>query len=212
MGFLSAAGARAVTVEQIGAGPAEVTTINCTGVGTIIAEAGILKINVDGALMDAFCIDPLHLSDGSMPGYQVVPLTSAPKGNFMSATTALEIRRLWGSFYSPAMSDANAAGLQIAIWELTGGTGFKLLSGNDYGAAGFLNAVQDPNYSGPVADLVGLTGSGQDYGILNSVTVPDAGSTLGLLTLSLFGLAGISYQIPRFAPARVRVLRASKRR
>ena len=35
--------------------------------------------------MDGFCIDPFHFSDGSMTGYQVVGLTSAPKGSFMSS-------------------------------------------------------------------------------------------------------------------------------
>ena len=46
---------------------------------------------------------------------------------------------------------------------------FSLSSANDFGAAGFLNAVQDPDYDGPVADLEGLTGPGQDYGVADAV-------------------------------------------
>ncbi len=205
-GFLVRAGA--ATVDEFGTGPAEVATIYCTGVGTVGVPAGILKLNVDGVIVAGFCIDPFHFSDGSMSGYQVVSLTSAPKDNLMNATTALEVERLWASYYSPAMSAVNAAGLQIAIWELTGGSGFKLVSKNDYGAAGFLNVVEDPGYSGPVADLVALTGSGQDYAIQNDSingpveSVPDVSSTLGLLALSLFGLIGAAQRIPRLATNR----------
>src|SRR5579859_822138 len=117
--------ARAITIEELSASPAETVVIHCSSgdlSGTFIVDAGILKLNVDGVLMDGICIDPFHFSEGTMPGYQAVPLTSAPKGNFMSATAATEIERLWASYYSPTMSGQTAAGLQIAIWELTGGS------------------------------------------------------------------------------------------
>lgn len=194
--------AKAITVDELGTGPAETVEINCTGVGSVWVEAGILKLNVDGVLMDGICIDPFHFSSGSMTGYQSVALTSAPKGDFMSAGTANEISRLWGSYYSPTMSAQTAAGLQIAIWELVGGSGFTLLSG-DYGAAGFLSAVENPNYNGPVANMVGLTGPGQDYAI---DPVPDAGSTLALLSLAMFGLL-----VPSRKPLRLAFAAAPRR-
>ena len=200
--------ARAVTVDELGSGPSEVVTIQVTGLGKLKVDAGVLKLNVGGVFTDGFCIDPFHFSAGSMSGYQIVDLTSAPKDHFMSATTALELERLWGSYYSPNMGSTEAAGLQIAFWELTGGSGFKLCSNNDFGAAGFLSAVQDPNYSGPVTGLVGLTGPGQDYAVQDAsvnqlaVHIPDVSSTLALLTLALCGLKAASCKTPRLAPIR----------
>ncbi len=192
----------AITVEELGTGPAEIVKINATGIGSVRVYAGVLKLNVDGVLMDGFCIDPFHFSSGSMSGYQSVPLTSAPKGDFMSAATATEIARLWGTYYSPTMDSQTAAGLQIAIWELVGGSGFHLLSNNDYGASGFASVVENSNYGGPVANLIGLTGPGQDYAI---DPVPDVASTWGLLALAMVGLLGLSQKSLRLALTVARV-------
>jgi hypothetical protein len=157
--------------------------------------AGVLQLVVDGTPMNGFCIDPFHFSLPSSTGYSYVPLTSAPKGDNMSSGTALLIERLWGSYYSTALTSAStAAGLQIAIWELVGGSSFSLVSANDYGAAGFLSNVENSNYSGPVADLAGLTGPGQDYTVLTPPgsqvsSVPDTTGTVTLLGLGLLCLA-----------------------
>lgn len=208
--------AAAITVDELGTAPAETVAINCTGVGTVIVDAGVLQLNVDGTVMDAICIDPFHFSNGSMTGYQVVGLTSAPKGNPMSAVVAMDIERLWGSYYSSGMSAQAAAGLQIAIWELVGGSGFRLVSNNDYGAAGLLSAIESPDYSGPAADLSALTGPGQDYAIqsvnLNSLSdpVPDSGSTLGLFTMAVCGVFLLSWKMPGWTacPAQARAWHA----
>src|SRR5579859_4941803 len=150
--------AKANTVQEVGVGPYETPTIDCTGIGTVTVYAGVLQLIVDGTPMNGFCIDPFHFSVPSSTGYSYVPLTSAPKGDNMSSGTALLIERLWGSYYSSALTSAStAAGLQIAIWDLVGGSSFHLVSANDYGASGFLSNVENSNYSGPVADLVGLT-------------------------------------------------------
>jgi hypothetical protein len=197
---------QAVTVDELGTGPAEVVMIHLNGIGTIPVEAGVLKLNVGGLGIDGFCIDPFHFSAGAMTGYQVVGLTSAPKGSFMSAATALDIGRLWGNYYSPSMTAGDAAGLQIAIWELTGGNGFSLCSNNDFGAAGFLAAVQAPDYDGPVADLAGLTGPGQDYAVLRqsvnvfAQTVPENSSTAALLGLAFTSMLAASIQKNRLSP------------
>ena len=196
----------ALTVDELGAGAAEIVMVNISGIGTIPVDAGVLKLDVGGLQVDGFCIDPFHFSDGLMAGYQVVGLTSAPKGNFMSLETALQIERLWGSHYSPTMSASDAAGVQIAIWELVGGNRFSLSSPNDFGAAGFLAAVQDPAYDGPVADLVGLTGPGQDYGVaapsVQALTrvVPEASSTASLLGIALLIILVPLRRVDRFAP------------
>jgi len=42
--------AKAITVEELGTGPAEIVELNCTGVGSVWVEAGILNLNVDGVI------------------------------------------------------------------------------------------------------------------------------------------------------------------
>ena len=194
--FLSVAGASAITVQEVGVNPYQTPTISVAGfANNVTVYAGVNQLVVDGVAMNGFCIDPFHWSLSSSSGYSYVPLTSAPKGHVMSADVALDIERLWGSFYGAALSSADsAAGLQIAIWKLVGGSDFTLNSANDYGAAGMITAVTDVNYSGPVADLVALTGPGQDYvvpGTSQASPVPDGGTTVMLLGGALCGLAFI---------------------
>jgi hypothetical protein len=90
----SSIGAYALTVQELGINPYETPTITCSGIGTVTVYAGINRLAVDGLPMNGFCIDPFHLSVSSSPGYQYVPLTSAPKGHAMSAGVALDIERL----------------------------------------------------------------------------------------------------------------------
>ncbi len=126
--------------------------------------AGILKIQVDGVQMDAFCIDPFTMALRSSPGYKFVPLTKAPEAPFtLSASEATEISDLWAMFYNPGMKENKAAGLQLAIWEIVGGDDFSVI-GKDYGANLMLAALR--SYSGPGAGLIALTGPGQDYAVL----------------------------------------------
>src|SRR5437868_14936609 len=63
-------------------------------------------------------------------------------------------------FYSPNMSQKNAAGLQLAIWEIVGGSSFQVI-GKDYHASEMLTVLH--SYTGPGANLIALTGPGQDY-------------------------------------------------
>ena len=170
-----------ITVQELSVNPYETPTITCTGIGTVTVYAGVNKLVVDGTPMDGFCIDPFHYSLPSSSGYQYVALENAPKEHTMGAQTAMYIRRLWASYYSPDMTAENAAGLQIAIWELVGGNDFTM-TGNLYGADKFLEAVKSSSYEGEVADLIGLTGPGQDYVVRN---VPETASTLVLLALGM---------------------------
>jgi hypothetical protein len=82
------------------------------------------------------------------------------------------------------MSNQNAAGLQIAIWELVGGSNFQLNSSLDYGAGDMLAWVNN-NPTAPNADLIAVTGPGQDYVI---PSVPDGGETVLLLGCGFAGL------------------------
>src|SRR5438552_11004463 len=126
--------------------------------------AGIKKLQVDGVAMNGFCIDPFPMALHSSPGYKFVPLTKAPEAPWtLSASEATEISDLWAMFYKPMMKQKNAAGLQIAIWEIVGGDDFTVI-GKSYGANRMLAALD--SYSRPGARLIALTGPGQDYVVL----------------------------------------------
>ena len=188
--------ANTFTVQELGVTPGVVATISVTAFYTGNVYAGINKLVVDGVAMDGFCIDPFHFSLSSSPGYQFLPLASAPKPpGTMNSTQAGEISELWAMLYSPNMSANNAAGLQIAIWEIVGGNQFSVL-GNDYGASAML--AQLNSFTGPGAHLVALSGPGQDYVVLSNSgqgrensppTVPENGSTLGFLALAALSLS-----------------------
>lgn len=191
----------AITVAESSVNPSVVVQVNIVGqnVGDLTYSggvyAGINQLLINGAdIVNGFCIDPFHFSSGSSLPYTVVNLADAPKpaNNNMGPTVALYIQRLWGSYYSPGMSAQDAAGLQIAIWELVDPNGFNLANGeSDYGASSFINTVTAPDYSGSVASLVALSGGGQDYVV---PSVPDGGMTLCLFGMGLLGLAAARRQ------------------
>src|SRR5262249_10867578 len=151
--------------------------------GTFNAYAGVIKLLVDGSPMDGFCIDPFHFSSTTPLAFDTIDLASAPKPpGPMGADAALMIEQLWQQYYSPAMSNEDAAGLQIAIWEIVDAAipaaSFTLNSGNDFGASTFIAWVTANHATAPAADLIGLTGPGQDYVVQR---VPDGGSSVALV-------------------------------
>lgn len=192
-----------VTVQDIGMGQNEVVEMTSSTLGTAWVYAGINKLLVNGTTHNGFCIDPFHWSVGNPQSYTVEPLGVGPKppGGAMGAGVATKIEQLWDEYYSPTMTAPNAAGLQIAIWELIGTTNFKLDSSPDYGAGSMLDWVNNhPN--APTADLIALTGPGQDYVIQN---VPDGGETLLLLGFSAFTIFFIQRsRVFQLKPAPVR--------
>jgi outer membrane biosynthesis protein TonB len=151
----------AVLVEDLGVRSGEPAHISLsTGFNGVVA-AGIKHLVVGGQTMDGFCIDPFARALSSSQGYGFVPLTQAPGAPWtLSSTKAVEIRDLWAMFYSPNMSQKNAAGLQLAIWEIVGGSSFQII-GKDYHASQMLAALH--SYTGPGANLIALSGPGQDY-------------------------------------------------
>ncbi len=186
-----------VTVQELGVGPDEVVNITSSTLGTADVYAGINKLLVNGVATDGFCIDPFHWSLTGVQNYDLQVLSASPKppGGPMASVEATKIEQLWQYAYAPTMTAAQAAGLQIAIWEVigsgaSGGATFRL-NGYDYGAGGLLTWVNNnPNAS--AANLLGLTGPGQDYVIPNSGgggdPVPDGGTTLSLVVGALCGL------------------------
>ena len=164
-----------VTVQETGVGASEVVNITSSTLGTFNAYAGVLKLMVDGVPTDGFCIDPFHFSSASPLTFEEVELGSAPKPpGPMGPDAALAVKQLWAHFYSPAITNENAAGLQIAIWEIVDASissaSFSINS-FDYGASTML-AWLTASPGADAADLIGLTGAGQDYAVQS---VPDGG-------------------------------------
>ena len=186
LGFGAQVQAVPATVKEISVSPARVVTVEMSGFYSGGVYAGIVNMEVDGIGMQGFCIDPFHFSSRSALNYEMVALSDAPKaylphftGN-MGAEKAEQISKLWGLAFSPSMTANAAAAMQLAIWEIVAGDLFTIKSSTDYGAGALL--AQLHSYEGPKADLIALTGDGQDYVIAR---VPEGGATLILLGLGL---------------------------
>ena len=157
----TAPSARAIGVDDLGVRLGEPAHISLSTGFNGVVGAGIKHLVVGGQTMDGFCIDPFTEALSSSQGFSFVPLTQAPEAPWtLNSTKAVEIKDLWAMFYSPNMSQKNAAGLQLAIWEIVGGSSFQVI-GKDYHASDMLAALH--SYAGPGADLIALTGPGQDY-------------------------------------------------
>ena len=181
-----------VTVQETGLGANEVVNISSSTLGTFNAYAGVLKLLVDGVPTDGFCIDPWHFSSSAPLTFEEVALGSAPKPpGPMGAAAALTVEQLWAQYYSPAITNGQAAALQIAIWEVVDASIASAtfsINGTDYGASAMLAWVA-ANPNAEAADLIGLSGpGGQDYVVQK---VPDGGASVVLLGLSFVGLLGL---------------------
>jgi hypothetical protein len=203
-GVAASAAPGSVTVTDItdwSTTPKEIANVNIpylgysggvyAGINTLLVNNGASSTTYNG-----FCIDPFHWSaSGPSSPYYIVPLVDAPKApGTLNAATALKIEDLWAEFYSPTMSSPSAAGLQIAIWELVSSNAvandglpahdaFSLNGVIDYGAS--LDLASLATYHGPAANLMALTGPGQDYVVDG---VPDISGTLLMLALTLGAL------------------------
>ena len=178
--------ATTVTVQELSTSPNKIVNIQVTGFYSGNAYAGVVNMLVDGVQNQGFCIDPFHFSSHNPLQYEVVPLAEAPKalaGVFpgdMGDVKADKISKLWAMAYlpnSPTWGGAAAAAMQIAIWEIVAGDKFSV-TGNDYGASTLLTQLD--SYTGPKANLIALTGPGQDY----VIATPDGGATLLMLSLA----------------------------
>jgi hypothetical protein len=180
-----------LTVAESGINPNVVVNIT-TPIYSGGAYAGINQLLINGTqIVNGFCIDPFHFSSSQSLNYTVVNLADAPKGDLnplssgrMGAGNALTIEKLWAAYYSPNMGATGAATLQLAIWDVVGGSTFTTTSTLNITAENWISIVNTGN--GPAANLVGLTGGGQDY-VVQSAAEPGSLS----LALSGVGLVGL---------------------
>ncbi len=196
-----------VTVTELGIGANETVWIDSSTLGNNLhVYAGVVKLNVNGVNMDGFCIDPWHWSGTGPLSYNQESLAAAPKSANnsstvvpMGATAALEISQLWTQYYTSSISNSTAAALQIEIWKIvdaavTNGT-FHLdsIDGGDSATVlstmSAMDAFLASNPGAAAANLVAVTGPGQDYVILSPA--PDSGATAALLGCTFLGLVGL---------------------
>ncbi|HWD21451.1 MAG TPA: hypothetical protein VHB20_19450 [Verrucomicrobiae bacterium] len=178
--------------------------------GGVYSGINTFQITANGVTFDAngFCIDPYHWSVGGTYSDDVVNLSNAPKSpGPMTPQAALDVEKLWAEYYTAALTDSSVAGgLQLAIWEVVansiGNSEYFSIDAGQSGPGQIGDvALQDiaslATYSGPLADLVGLTSpTGQDYVVANFVpsgslppSVPDQNSTFALLGMGMVALA-----------------------
>jgi len=192
-----------VTVQEVGVGANETVYIDSSTLGNNLhVYAGVLNLSVNGNATQGFCIDPWHWSASGVLNYNTEALSAAPKPpGPMGAAAATQIEQLWSQFFTPSISNINAAALQLEIWTIvdnavSGGT-FHLDSIDHDSVAvlaemATMNTFLANNPNAPTADLIAVTGAGQDYVIPN---VPEGGSTIALLGLALAGMVWLRRKI-----------------
>lgn len=180
-----------VTVQATGVF-GEVVNISSPGFYTGGAWAGIYNLKVDGQATISFCIDPWQFDPSSPSLYTVTALANAPDNNppgAMGANNALELKKLWSYYIHPGMTAKQASDFQLATWLLVGGPNFSITDPSPVGFSSWnawLTAYEAPAAGATAANLVALSSpSQQDY----LVSVPDSGTTLGLLGMAFTALA-----------------------
>ena len=150
--------------------------------------AGVMRLNVNGVSMDAFCIDLNDPATDEPIEYDIIDLAFAPDKSPgpMGQASAQAIMALWEIAYYPNMTTTEAAALQIAIWDCVMDLDYDVSAGGFYitsadpGAQALLDAVED--YTATTS-LVALTHDiYQDYVITPEPTML---VLLGIGSLSL---------------------------
>ena len=163
--------------------------------------SGIQNLQIDNdAILQAFCIDPFQWSPTSNVSYQV---GNDFTGHF--GADAADIAKLYSLFYTSTLgNNLNAAGFQLALWELIGDSSKNLAAGQ-VRTNGSTNASITGKAQSMLDALAGNSGtdaftytlftstSNQDYLVvtLNQNQVPEPQSimllalALGLLALAL---------------------------
>ena len=189
VGAWSASASISVTLNSVN--PSEAVQVNGNWL-----YAGVYNLTVDGLATPSFCIDVAHGFDvgATATDYNYVPLASAPNNpnGPMGAAAAHWISGLWGTYYTPGITQSDAAALQVAIWMAVsqGDQAPALSIGNaslETAAAGMLSNVQaDSGIT--YAQLFGLVGSAgaDEQGFV--VPVPEPTTVIaGLLLLLPLG-------------------------
>lgn len=165
--------------------------------------SGLQKIQIDNAdTLLAFCIDPFQWSSGSNTGYD----QSADFNGFFGSKAGA-VAKLYSLFYTDTLSsNLNAAGFQLALWELVADSSVNLAAGVVATTSGtnasikstaqaMLNALAGPAGSDQFLFTLYTSATNQDFLVatLSSNEVPEP-QAYALLALGLGLLVGLRRQ------------------
>lgn len=162
--------------------------------------SGIQNLQIDNdAILQAFCIDPFQWSPTSNVSYQV-----GNDFNGQFGVDAADIAKLYSLFYTNTLgNNLNAAGFQLALWELIADSSKNLAAGSVRAngstnasitakAQSMLDALSGPAGSDSFIYTIYTSSSKQDYLVvtLNENQVPEPQSAMLLvLAIGLLALA-----------------------